>query len=140
MAVQLIAYLSFRDNAREVMEFYRSVFGGELSISTFAEFHASEEVAEQDKVMHAALTTPNGLTIFASDTPNAMEYHEGSSISLSLGGAAEDEAVLRGYFDKLAAQGTVVMPLELAPWGDVFGMVTDKFGTSWMVSIGTMGG
>lgn len=135
MAVQLIAYLSFRDNAREAMEFYRSVFGGTLEVSTFADFHASEEVAEQDKVMHAALTTPYGLTLFGSDTPNAMELTAGSSISLALTGDPEDDAVLRGYFDGLAAAGTVTMPLDVAPWGDTFGMVTDTFGTAWMVSI-----
>lgn len=140
MTVQLIAYLSFRDNAREAMEFYRSVFGGELTVTPFAEFHASEDPAEQDKVMHSALTTPDGLTLFASDTPNSMDVPSGSSISLSLSGGPEDESLLREYWEKLSEGGVVVMPLDVAPWGDIFGMVTDRFGTAWMISIGMAAG
>ncbi len=68
MGAQLNPYLSFRDNARQAMEFYKSIFGGELSLSTFGEFHASDLPEEQDKVMHAALATPGGLVLMASDT------------------------------------------------------------------------
>jgi PhnB protein len=137
MTTRLNPYLGFRDNAREAMEFYRSVFGGELNISTFAEFHASEEVDEQDLVMHAQLETPSGLTLMASDTPKSMSYDPGTTISISLSGPKEDDAELRGYWERLSEGATVTMPLEKAPWGDVFGMLTDRFGTSWMVSIGT---
>ena len=56
MSAQLNPYLSFRDNAREAMEFYQSVFGGELTSNTFAEFQASDDPAEQDKIMHSMLT------------------------------------------------------------------------------------
>ncbi len=133
MASQLNPYLSFRDNAREAMEFYRSVFGGELTLNTFGEFQASEEASEQDKIMHAALKADNGIVFMAADTPNRMEYTPGSNISMSLSG---DEATeLTGYFEKLSAGGTVTMPLEKAPWGDTFGMCTDKFGVNWMVNI-----
>ena len=140
MAVQLISYLSFRDNAREAMEFYRSVFGGDLAVTTFADFHAGEDLAEPDLVMHSALTTPNGLTLFASDTPRAVALPDGSLVSLSLSGGPEDEATLRGYWDGLAAGATVAMPLDVAPWGDTFGMLTDRFGTAWRVSIAPAAG
>jgi len=63
MSTQLNPYLSFRETAREAMSFYQSVFGGELTISTFAEFHASEDPAEQDKIMHSMLSTKDGLTL-----------------------------------------------------------------------------
>ena len=63
MVTRLNPYLSFRDNAREAMEFYRSVFGGELTISTFGEFQASEDPAETDKVMHSQLEAANGLVL-----------------------------------------------------------------------------
>ena len=135
MAIQLNPYLSFRDNTREVMEFYQWVFGGELTISTFAEFQASDDPAEQDKIMHSMLTTDGGLVLMASDTPNRMDYTPGNNFSISLGGDQGDEGELRGYWDKLSAGGTVTMPLGLAPWGDTFGMCTDKFGVSWMVNI-----
>lgn len=133
MATQLNPYLSFRDNAREAMTFYRSVFGGELTISTFAEFHASEDPAEQDKVMHSMLVTPDGLTLMGADTPNSMEYKPQAGVAISLSG--DDEERLRGWWEKLSEGGTVQMPLERAPWGDTFGMCVDRFGTRWLVNI-----
>jgi PhnB protein len=132
MSVRLNPYLSFRENAREAMTFYHSVFGGELTVSTFADFHASDDPAEQDKVMHSQLEAPNGLVLMAADTPNSMEYRPQSGVSVSLSG--DDEGTLRGYWDRLSDGGTVVMPLEKAPWGDTFGMCVDRFGTSWMVN------
>jgi PhnB protein len=109
------------------------VFGGELTMSTFGEFHASEDPAEQDKIMHAQLLTEGGLALMGADTPNAMPYNPGDNFSVSLSG--EDEAELRGYYDKLAASGTVTVPMEKAPWGDVFGMCTDRFGVQWLVNV-----
>ena len=140
MSTQLNPYLSFRDNAKDAMMFYQSVFGGDLTSSTFAEFHASDDPAEQDKIMHSALTTKGGMVLMASDTPNRMDYTPGNNISISLSG--EDDAELRGYWDKLSQGGSVGMPLEPAPWGDSFGMCTDKFGINWLVNItgsGTQG-
>lgn len=133
MATLLNPYLGFRDTAKEAMEFYHSVFGGELTTSTFAEFQASEDPAERDKIMHSMLTTDSGLVLMAADTPNSMDYTPGNNHSISLSG--EDEAELRGYWDKLSAGGNVTMPLERAPWGDTFGMCVDKFGISWLVNI-----
>ncbi len=133
MSTQLNPYLSFRDNAREAMEFYQSVFGGELTISTFAEFQASDDPAEQDKVMHSMLTTDGGLVLMASDTPDRMGYTPGSNVSLSLSG--ENEAELRGYWERLSDGGTVAMPLAPAPWGDTFGMCSDKYGINWLINI-----
>ncbi|MCU1656153.1 MAG: 3-demethylubiquinone-9 3-methyltransferase [Pseudonocardiales bacterium] len=133
MSTQLNPYLSFRDTAREAMTFYQSVFGGELTRSTFGEFGASDDPAEQDKVMHSMLATDNGLTLMASDTPNSMDYTPGTNYSISLSGDDDDE--LRGYWEKLSAGGTVTMPLNPAPWGDTFGMCVDKFGVSWLVNI-----
>lgn len=133
MPTRLNPYLSFRDNAREAMEFYNSVFGGELHMSTFGEFQVSEDPAEMDKIMHSMLETPNGMVLMGADTPAGMDLAEGSSITVSLSG--EEEAELRGYWDKLSDGGQVTMPLEQAPWGDHFGMCTDRFGTQWMVNI-----
>lgn len=135
MSVQLNPYLNFRDNAKQAMEFYHSIFGGELNTSTYAEFHASEDPAEQDKIMHAQLEGEDGLVLMAADTPNRMEFTPGTNFAVSLSGAAEDEATLRRYWDALSDGGTVGMPLDKAPWGDTFGMCVDKFGTSWLVNI-----
>lgn len=135
--VKLNSYISFKDNAKEAMEFYKSIFGGEVYSDTFASF-ASDEMPvadeDKDKIMHAYLKGDNGIELMAADTPTGMQYSEGSRVTLTLNG--EDEAILRGYWDKLAEGGTVTMPLDKAPWGDIFGMLTDKFGVSWMVDIG----
>jgi PhnB protein len=132
-------YLGFRDNAKEAMTFYQTVFGGDLAMSTFGEYHATDEAAEQDKIMHAMLTTENGMVLMGADTPNSMEYTPGTNFSVSLSGSGSEEAELRGYFDKLAEGGTTTMPLEKAPWGDTFGMCTDKFGVDWLVNIAGAG-
>lgn len=133
MSSVLNPYLGFRDNAREALEFYKSVFSGDVQISTFEEFHASEDPAEAQKVMHGVLKAPNGITFMCSDTPNAMEFHDGGNINMSLSGDNDEE--LTGYFNKLSEGGTPGVPLEKAPWGDKFGMFTDKFGIKWMVNI-----
>lgn len=133
MAVRLNPYLNFREQTREAMEFYQSVFGGELTVSTFADFGVEAEPDESGKVMHSQLEAPNGLTVMAADTPNSMDYTVGTAHAISLSG--DDDAVLRGYWDGLCEGGNVVQPLERAPWGDSFGTVIDKFGIMWLVNI-----
>ena len=71
--------------------------------------------------------------LMGSDTPSRMEYKPGNTSSLSLSGT--DEGELRGYFENLAAGGTVTMPLEKAVWGDTFGMCVDRFGMTWLVNV-----
>lgn len=133
MQTKLNPYLGFQDNARQAMEFYQTVFGGKLMMSTFKEFNASQDPSQDNKIMHAMLEADNGMTLMASDTPCCMEYKAGTNYSISLSG--ENEAELKGYFEKLSAGGNVTMPLEKAMWGDTFGMLTDKFGVSWLVNI-----
>jgi PhnB protein len=133
VATRLNPYLSFRDNASEAMDFYHSVFGGELTKSTFGEFQASEDPAEKDKIMHSQLLTDSGYALMAADTPNGMGYNPGDTFSVSLSGDDEDE--LGRYWDGLSDGADVAMPLEKAPWGDSFGMLTDRFGVRWMVNI-----
>jgi len=133
MAVTLNPYLSFKDNALAAMEFYKSVFGGELEARTFKDFKASKDPGEDNLIMHAELNGDNNIHFFAADTPQRLEYKPGSNFSMSLSG--DDEATLRGYYDKLKEGGKVVMPLEKALWGDTFGMMSDKFGITWLINI-----
>jgi PhnB protein len=132
MASRLNPYISFNGNARQAMEFYKDVFGGELNMNTFGEF-GQPDSPDADKIMHAQLEAPNGFTLMASDTPEGMSYNPGDTMTVSLSG--DDAAELRGYWDKLAAAGKVTMPLEKQMWGDEFGMVVDQFGVPWMVNI-----
>jgi len=114
------------------MEFYRTVFGGDLALNTFGEAGAAEG-PDADKIMHAQLETPAGYTLMASDTPAGMDRTVGTNISISLSGDDADE--LRGYFTKLSDGGSVTMPLEKQVWGDEFGMCVDRFGVPWMVNV-----
>ena len=133
MASRLNPYISFDGDARAAMEFYRSVFGGDLTVSTFGEFGMPDGPGA-DKVMHAQLETPAGFTLMASDMPPGLEHTPpNGTISVSLSGDDED---LRAYWEKLADGGTVTMPLEKQMWGDEFGMCVDRYGTPWMVNIG----
>jgi PhnB protein len=133
MTSRLNPYIGFDGDARQAMEFYRDVFGGELTVNTFGEFGMADS-PDKDKIMHAQLETPAGFTLMASDTPQHMTFEPGARISVSLSG--DDSAELHGYWDKLTAGGgTVVMPLDKQAWGDEFGMVTDRFGVAWLVNI-----
>jgi PhnB protein len=133
MQTRLNPYLNFKDNAREAMEFYSTVFGGSLDLTTFKELNASEDPSEDNKIMHSMLEADNGITFMAADTPNRMEYRGGTHMSMSLSG--DNDAELSGYFEKLSDGGTIREPLRAAPWGDKFGMLTDQFGIEWLVNI-----
>jgi len=128
---KLNPYLNFTGNAREAMEFYQSVLGGKLTLTTFGEGMSSEGMSN-DAIMHGTLE--NGyLSFMGSDTMQGGKYVAGTNFSMSLSGDNEEE--LTGFYKKLIEGGTVTMPLEKAPWGDTFGMLTDKFGIDWMVNI-----
>lgn len=130
---RLNPYLNFRGTARAAMDFYQSVFGGQLTRSTFAEGGVPHDPAESEQIMHSQLETDGGLTLMAADVPSSMDLTPGSNYSVSLSG--DDEAELRGYWDKLSDGATMTLPLNRAPWGDSFGMLVDRFGVSWMVNI-----
>ena len=132
MASRLNPYLSLPGTAREAAEFYRDVFGGELSVMTFGEAGAAD-APHADQVMHAQLESPSGYTLMLSDMPPGTEHARGNDMAISLSGDDADE--LRGFWDRLADGGAVQVPLEPQVWGDVFGMCTDRFGVSWMVNI-----
>lgn len=131
MTARLNPYIGFRNQAREALTFYQSVFGGELQFMTFGE--NGMEGDQADKIMHGQLNTSNGFTLMASDTPESMPVEAGSNITVSLSG--DEEVLLRGYWDGLAADGQIIEPLVKAPWGDTFGMLVDKFATRWMINI-----
>lgn len=135
MSVLLNPYLNFPDaKAREAMELYQSVLGGELSIMTFGDMGTEGPLATQ--VMHGQLTTPGGITLMGADAPPEMvQVTFGDNVSVSLSGGPEDGDELRGWFAALSEGGEVRQPLEAAPWGDEFGMFVDRFGIAWLVNI-----
>ncbi|GAA3325279.1 VOC family protein [Paeniglutamicibacter sulfureus] len=135
MGTILNPYISFRDTARPALEFYQSIFGGELDLRPFADFDFAKTGNPEDdnKIMHGHLRAPNGLNLMAADTPASMEWKGGTAISVTLSGDDKDE--MTTYWKKLSEGATIGEELAEAPWGDSFGMLADKFGVDWMVNI-----
>jgi len=135
MKSKLNPYISFQGNAREALEFYKTVFDGTLELTTFKEGGVPADQAPGNQIMHGVLIAPYEITLMASDAMDVggITYKAGTNISISLGGDNEEE--LTDYYNKLADGGTISQPLTKAPWGDTFGMLTDKFGIFWLVNI-----
>jgi len=137
--IKVVPYLFFKGNAKEAMEFYKSVFGGELTMSTVGE--SPKEVLDQMKmeesrygeIMHAHLKN-GAFDLLGSDSKIASDH--AAKVELSINGPSADEAAMKEIFDKLAEGGKIGMPLAKQFWGDTFGMVTDKFNVDWMMNIG----
>ncbi len=133
MASHLSTYINFSGQAREALTFYHSVFGGELSVVTYAEFQASDDPADADKLMHGSIITEHGFRLMAADTPSFMDSAPISGVSIMLEG--DDEALLTDLYEQLSVGGTITEQLARAPWGDTYGSFVDRFGVSWMVNI-----
>ncbi|MFP7759943.1 VOC family protein [Marisediminicola sp. LYQ85] len=137
MTTTLNPYLALDGRAREAIEFYRRILGGDPELSTYGDYGMGD-ADEADKIMHAQLTTPAGLVLMVSDTPSGTPLTVGDSISISLSGDDLDE--LTGYWTGLSEGGTEIEPFVAAPWGDTFGICRDRFGVTWMVNATEKGG
>ena len=129
--VTLDAYLFFAGNCQEAMNFYKSVFGGELTLNKMGDMPGTAP-EDKDLIMHASLEG-GAVNLMASDSKQASPKM--AKVELSLSGS--DETLLKKLFDDLSAGGKVRMPLGKQSWGDTFGMMTDKYGIDWMMNIGT---
>ncbi len=132
MSSLLCPYLSFQGTAKQALEFYAQVFGGEASIMTFGEYGMIDD-GMADLVMHGQIETPAGLTLMVSDTPPGMDHHPGTNITVCLSGTDTDD--LTAWFTALCVGGTVTQPLEKQMWGDLYGACIDRFGIPWMANI-----
>lgn len=132
MNPKLNPYLNFMGETKEAMEFYHSVFGGELKMQSFKEAGFPHNPEDDDKIIHASLIN-NEINLMASDGDEKHQVTMGNNINLSLTG--NNEELLTGWFNKLSEGGKVNMALEKQFWGDIYGQITDKFGVNWMVNI-----
>lgn len=133
--MSLSTYLTFNGNCREAFEFYRSVFGTEFVVlSTFAEAPEDMEVpdAVMDKVMHVTLPIGSSVLMGSDNDPAGPPVVVGNNFSISVDTEGREES--DDLIGKLAAGGTVSMPMQETFWGSYFGICTDKFGINWMVS------
>ncbi|WP_406249215.1 VOC family protein [Microbacterium sp. M] len=124
----LVPYLFFPGNAAEALTFYRDVFGGELTLFTYAQF--SRVDGPDDAIAHGMLT--GAVQLFAADAGGDEDAVHIVGASFSLLGAAGASTLTR-WFDALAEGGTVADPLQKRPWGDYDGQVVDRYGIRWLI-------
>lgn len=127
-------YLVFHDKCEEAFEFYRSVFGGEFMAKMRFSEMMPDAGDEADKIMHVALPISDGNVLMGSDNSNNMGGAPtiGNNVSIAIGTSDRGEA--DKLFSGLSDGGSVTMPMNDAPWGDYFGMFTDKYGFNWMIN------
>ena len=127
----LTPYLAFNGTCREAMEFYKSILGGNLEMMTFENSPPEMPVADKTKIMHATLTV-DSLVLMASDSPS-HPIEMGNSVSLSFNCNTLEE--INSLYARFAVGGKETMPLQDTFWGARFGILTDKFGIHWMLSL-----
>jgi len=128
-------YLTFAGNCREALDFYKTCFNGEIvSIETFGEANFAQNESMKDKIIHAEFKAEE-IYFMASDAMPDFKANPGNMLTMSL--SLSDKNEQAKIFDALADGGTVTMPLDIAFWGEIFGMVTDRFGIHWMLSCPT---
>jgi PhnB protein len=150
MTVQTTTHLNFRGDARQALEFYRSVFGGHTTITTYADFGMPTELPGADKVVFGLVTAENGFRVLGYDIPGqsggliagggSTRRENNTTITdqavfISLGSDSLEE--LQEYWDALAVGAVIVEPLAASAWSAGFGMLTDRFGVTWSVSVTT---
>lgn len=129
--------LNFDGNAEEAFTFYQIVFGGELKLMRYKDYPEAMKVAEneKEKIMHAALELDKGNTLMGGDFTSSMEQKliVGNNFSIVIQPGSKEEA--DKVFTKLSVGGKIIMPMQVAIWGDYFGMFNDKFGIEWMINV-----
>lgn len=134
----LVAYLTFNGNTEEVFNFYSTALEGKITnLQRFGDSPHGGQMPDADKkkIMHIALEAPHGVKLMASDHLDSMgggSFVAGNNFSLSL--HPDSDALADKLFKNLSAGGNVIVPMSKAPWGDYFGMLTDKFGMKWMIN------
>ena len=134
MSVTTTTHLNFRGQARAALDFYRSVFGGEVVVVTHAQAYGTTAPDEVDLVSWGQVASDAGFRVMAYDVPPAQPYEPGiAPVFVSVRGADADE--LRGYWDRLADGASVVAPLAPSAWAPLYGMLTDRFGVTWVLDV-----
>lgn len=129
----LTPYVTFKGNCREAMIFYKDSFGGELTFQTVGETPSDIQYppGTEDQIMHATLITGD-IIIMASDMISRAGFALGTNISLSL--TCDSPEQIEKIFSSLSKGGNIKDQLSRRPWGAFFGVITDRFGITWMLS------
>ncbi|MBO3089735.1 VOC family protein [Cellulomonas dongxiuzhuiae] len=134
MTISTTTHLNFRGQARDALELYRSVFGGDLTAVTYAQAGAVTDPLEADQVMWGQVASAAGFRVMAYDVPSHTAYEPGvNPVFVSVRGTDADE--LRGHWENLAVGASVRVPLAEAAWSPLYGMLTDRFGVTWVLDL-----
>jgi PhnB protein len=134
MSVNAVTHLNFRGDARHALEFYHSVFGGELIITTYEDMGNVQEPSEAKQVVWGQVAAGNGFRVMAYDVPSARPWSRGEDpFFLSLRGDSAEE--ITTFWEGLSEGATVVVPLAPAQWATLYGMLKDRFGITWVVDV-----
>ncbi|MGJ5893793.1 glyoxalase/bleomycin resistance/extradiol dioxygenase family protein [Streptomyces sp. V2] len=134
MSITTTTHLNFRGTARQALDFYRSVFGGSALAVTYKDAGAVQDESEADWVMWGEVRADNGFHVMAYDVPSHLPWSQGENpFFVSVRG--DDTAEVTALWEKLADGSTVVRPLEPAPWAPLYGMLTDRFGVTWVLDV-----
>jgi PhnB protein len=130
-----IPYLSFNGNCTEAMRFYERALGGKLELlvrNADTPMAAQTPKEHLDRIMHARLSLPGGGELYAGDCPPQLKYPGMHGVGLTLNFDTVAQATT--VFNALADGATVSMALQPTFWAKIWGMLTDKFGTPWIIN------
>lgn len=134
MSVNAVTHLNFRGDARHALEFYHSVFGGDVAIVSYKDAGNVQEPIEADQVMWGQVAADNGFRVMAYDVPSRMQWNQGeNAFFVSLRGETSQEVA--EYWEKLSDGATIVQALAPAQWAPLYGMLKDQFGVTWVVDV-----
>lgn len=134
MTIKTTTHLNFRGDAKAALAFYQTVFGGEVTVFTYAQAGNVQNLAEAEQVTFGQVISPDGFHIMAYDVPSSMGWNAGQiPFFVSVRGADGDEIIR--YWDKLTQGGTIIQPLGPAGWAPLYGMVKDRFGITWVLDV-----
>ncbi|WP_194908458.1 VOC family protein [Catenulispora rubra] len=138
MSIKSTTHVNFRGDARAALEFYRDVFDGELTVITYGAMHAAQTPEEAELIMWGQVTAPSGFAIMAFDVPADRPYDKGvTPFFESVRGETVDDVT--SVWEKLADGATILQKLEPSPWAPAYGMLTDRFGVTWVVDVAAGG-
>jgi len=134
MTITTTTHLNFRGSARAALEFYQSVFGGDLVAITYADAHSVTAPDEAQQIMWGQVASADGFRVMAYDVPAHTSYDPGTiPVFVSVRGADAEE--ITRYWEKLAEGSAIVVPLGQAAWAPLYGMLKDRFGVTWVLDV-----
>ena len=131
--MEISPYLTFKGECEAAFSFYAECLGGTLGeVFRYGGSPLAGEAPPdwKDKVMHTSLKIGNQVLLGADVAPARYEEPKGFSLSLQL----SDTAAAKRIYTQLSTNGRIVMPLEKTFWAALFGVVTDRFGISWLIN------